>query len=166
MAWAIAWDIRRDNIYNFLHQVSNFWTSFQTEIVAAVQSLSYVQLFATPCAAACQASWFFAISWSLLTLMSIESVVPSHHLILCHSLLSCLKSFPASGSFPMSRLFTSRGQSIGTSQISRDTGQSEQAWYGYVNINYSVCAFTKGIYGTHTKYQHDSLIIKWVKELN
>ena len=24
MAWAITWDIRRDNIYNFLHQVSNF----------------------------------------------------------------------------------------------------------------------------------------------
>ena len=29
--------------------------------------------------------------------------------------LFCLQSFPASGSFPMSRLFTSRGQSIGAS---------------------------------------------------
>ena len=29
----------------------------------------------------------FTISWSLLKLMSIESVMPSNHLILCHSLL-------------------------------------------------------------------------------
>ena len=29
----------------------------------------------------------------------------------------CLQSFPASGSFPMSGLFTSRGQSIGTSAL-------------------------------------------------
>ena len=36
--------------------------------------------------AACQASLSFIISWSLLKLMSIESVMPSKHLILCHPL--------------------------------------------------------------------------------
>ena len=72
------------------------WTFFQTEIVFAVQSLSCVWLFVTPCTVACQASRSFTISWSLLRLISIESVVPSNHLILCHSLLSCLQSFPAS----------------------------------------------------------------------
>ena len=36
---------------------------------------------------ACQASQSFTISWSLLKLMSIESVMPSSYLILCHSLL-------------------------------------------------------------------------------
>ena len=37
--------------------------------------------------AVCQASQSFVISWSLLKLMSIESVMPSSYLILCHSLL-------------------------------------------------------------------------------
>ena len=51
------------------------------------QSLSPAQLFATPWTAACQASLPFTISWSLLKLMSIESVMPSDHLILCCPLL-------------------------------------------------------------------------------
>ena len=37
---------------------------------------------ATPCTVPCQASLSFTISWSLLNLMSIESVMPSNHLIL------------------------------------------------------------------------------------
>ena len=41
---------------------------------------------ATPWTAACQASLFFTVSWNLLKLMSIESVMPSNHLILCHPL--------------------------------------------------------------------------------
>ena len=52
-----------------------------------VQLLSHVRLFATPWAAASQASLSFTISWSLLKLMSIKSVLPSNHLILCHPLL-------------------------------------------------------------------------------
>ena len=35
----------------------------------------------------------FTISWNLLKLMSIESVVPSNHLILCRLFLSCPQSF-------------------------------------------------------------------------
>ena len=50
--------------------------------------------FATAQTAACQASLFFAISLSLLQLMSIESVMPSNHLILCHSLLLLPSIFP------------------------------------------------------------------------
>ena len=52
-----------------------------------VQSLSHVQLFATPRTAALQASLCFAISWSMLKLMSIESVMPSQNLFLCCPLL-------------------------------------------------------------------------------
>ena len=37
--------------------------------------------------AECQASLFITNSWSLLKLMSMESVMPSNHLIFCHSLL-------------------------------------------------------------------------------
>ena len=55
--------------------------------VVVVQLLSRVRLFATPWIAARQASLSFTISWRLLKLMAIESVMPSSHLILCHPLL-------------------------------------------------------------------------------
>ena len=55
--------------------------------LVVVQSLSRAQLFATPQTTAHQPSLSFTISWSLLKLMSIESVMPSNHLILCHALL-------------------------------------------------------------------------------
>ena len=48
-----------------------------------VQLLSCVRLFEAPWTAACQACLPFLISWSLLRLMSIESVMPSNYLILC-----------------------------------------------------------------------------------
>ena len=51
------------------------------------QSLSRVQLFATPWTAACQASLSITNSWSSLKLTPIESVMPSSHLILCSPLL-------------------------------------------------------------------------------
>ena len=53
----------------------------------SVQSLSCVQFFATPWTAACQAFLSIINSWSLLKLMSIESLMPSNHLILCRPLL-------------------------------------------------------------------------------
>ena len=43
--------------------------------------------FQTVWTVACQAPLSFNISWSLLELMSIESVMPSNYLILCHPLL-------------------------------------------------------------------------------
>ena len=60
-----------------------------------VQSLTCVHLFATPWAAAHQASLSFTISWRLLKLMSIESVMPSNHLILCHPLFLLPSIFPS-----------------------------------------------------------------------
>ena len=46
-------------------------------------SCCHVRLFATPWTVAHQASLSFAVSRSLLKLMSIESVMPSTYLILC-----------------------------------------------------------------------------------
>ena len=65
---------------------------FGTEIsikvgLFVVRSLSHFWLFATSWTAAHQASLSFTISWSLLKLMSVESVMPSNHLVLCHLLL-------------------------------------------------------------------------------
>ena len=62
------------------------------------QSLSCVQLFATPWTAAHQASLSItnsSLEKSLLKLLSIESVMPSNHLILCCPLLLLLSVFPS-----------------------------------------------------------------------
>ena len=48
-----------------------------------------------PWTSACQASLSFTISWSLLKLMSIESVMPSNHLILCYPLVLLPSIFPS-----------------------------------------------------------------------
>ena len=74
-----------------VHHVSSKFSS--------VQSLSGVQIFATPWTAAHQASLSITNSRSWLKLMSTESVMPSNHFILCHSLL-----LPSN--FPITRVFS------------------------------------------------------------
>ena len=69
-------------------------TGLSTHQLSSVQSLSRVQLFATPWIAACQVSLSITNSWSLLKLMSIESMMPSNLLILCHPLLLLPSIFP------------------------------------------------------------------------
>ena len=64
--------------------------------VSSVQSLSHVQLFATPWTAG---RLSITNSRSLLKLMSIESVMPSNHLILGHPLLLLPSIFPSIGVF-------------------------------------------------------------------
>ena len=53
--------------------------------------------------------------WSLLKLMSIESVMPSNISSCVVPFSSCLRSFSASGSLQMSQFFASDGPSIGAS---------------------------------------------------
>ena len=62
---------------------------------SSVQSLSRVQLLATPWTAAGQASLSNTSSQSLLKAMSIELVMPSNHLIFCHPLLLLPSIFPS-----------------------------------------------------------------------
>ena len=64
-------------------------------ILYSVQSLSNVQLLATPCTAARQASLSITNSQSLLKHMSIMSVMPSNHLHPLSSLLLPLSIFPS-----------------------------------------------------------------------
>ena len=66
---------------------------------SSVQLLSSVRLFVTSWTAACQASLFITNSCSLLKLMCIKSVMPSHHLILCCPLLLPPSIFPSIGIF-------------------------------------------------------------------
>ena len=62
-------------------------TLYYCRQLSSVQSLSHVQLFATPWIAARQASLSITNSHSTLRFMPIESVMPSSHLILCRPLL-------------------------------------------------------------------------------
>ena len=72
-----------------------FYTKFtDINVVVAVQTLSCVQLSVIPWTTARQASLSFTVSWSLLKLMSIESVMPVNHLILCHPFLHPPSIFP------------------------------------------------------------------------
>ena len=64
-------------------------------MVIIVQSLSCVQFFVTPWTAAHQASLSITISWSLLKLMSIKSMMPANRLILCYPLLLPPSIFPS-----------------------------------------------------------------------
>ena len=64
-------------------------------MASPVQSLSSVQLFATPWTTARQVSLSNTNSRSLPKLMPIESVMPSNHLILCHLFLLLLSIFPS-----------------------------------------------------------------------
>ena len=63
--------------------------------MCSVQSLSCVRLFAAPLTTARQASLSITNTWSLLKLMSIESVIPCNHLILCCPLLLLSSVFPS-----------------------------------------------------------------------
>ena len=58
----------------------------------SVELLSCVPLFVTPRTTARQASLSITNFWSLLKLMSVQSVMPSNHLILCRLLPSVFPS--------------------------------------------------------------------------
>ena len=126
-----------DFIRNVLPHSTVTWTSVVTHMVkklseksslipgsgrppgegnGSVQSLSCVWQFVTTWTEASQASLSITSSWSLLKLMSIESVLPSSHLILCCPLL--LPSI-----FPSTRVFYSESvdskESSPTPQVKR-----------------------------------------------
>ena len=87
---------------------THIWPTSTWKVLSSVQSLSRVQLFATPWTAAHKASLPITNSWSLLKILSIESVIPANTLILCHLRPSHIQYFPESGSFQMSQLFCVR----------------------------------------------------------
>ena len=93
----------RRRLYIFLIQlliigpfphITILWFGTCILAVVAVQSLSYVRLFATPWTAAYQASLSIINSRSLPKPMSIESVMPSNQLILYCPLLLLPSIFP------------------------------------------------------------------------
>ena len=71
------------------------WVGLISRCFSSVQLLSCLQSFATPWTVARQASLSITNSWSLLKLMSIESVMPSNHLSFCRPLLHLPSTFPS-----------------------------------------------------------------------
>ena len=106
--------------------------------VQFIQSLSRLRPFPTPWITANQASLSITNSWSLLKLMSIESVMPSSHLILCHPFLLLPPIPPSIRDFPMSQLFASGGQSIGVSSLApvlpMNTQELSLEWTGWISL--------------------------------
>jgi len=108
------------------------------------QSLSHVQLFATPGFAACQASLSFTDSWGLLKLMFIESVMPSNR---CHPL-----SPPSPPTLNLSQhqvtpknwLFASGGQSIGASASASVLPITIQCWFP-LGLTGLISSLSKGL---------------------
>ena len=81
--------------------VNTSWNHTKTAPLAIVQSLSHVQLFATPWTVARQVPLSSTVSWNLLKFMFIELVMLSSHIVLCRPLLLLPSVFLASWSFPV-----------------------------------------------------------------
>ena len=89
-----AKDVKRRQTHSFQLKKKRERELYASEH-GSFQSHSCVRLFATPWTTARQASLSTTNSWSLLKLISIESVMPSNHLILCCPLLLLPSIFPS-----------------------------------------------------------------------
>ena len=100
---------------------------------------NYVQLFATPWTAACQASLSFTISRSLLKLMSIESVMPSSHLLLGRPLLFLTPIPPSIKVFSNESTLHMRWPKYWSSALAsflpkKSQGWSPSEWTGWISL--------------------------------
>ena len=84
---SMAFISRHTHTESQIHKQTQIYSQLIFDQIRSDQSLSRVQLFATPWTTACQASLSITNSQSSLRLTSIDSVMPSSHLILCHPLL-------------------------------------------------------------------------------
>ena len=92
LASLVKWTKVIMNVLKFYsHNISQIFIDF----VIVVQLLSHVWFSVTPWITAHQDSLSFTLSWNLLTLMPIESVMPSIHFILCCPLLLLASIFPS-----------------------------------------------------------------------
>ena len=126
-----------------------------------VESLSRVRLFATPWTAAHQASLSITISWSLLKLTSIKSVMPRNHRILCRPLLLPSSVFPSitDRKRPSFRLFASGGQSIralaSPSVLPMIIRRADHVWA-------SACCYQCGVAGHMCVGWHMTRVSAWL----
>ena len=107
--------------------------------ISSVQSFTHVWLLATPWTAVHQASLSITNSWSLLKLMSIESVMPSNHLILCrpivlpHSIFSSIRVFSNESLVPI-RWPEYWSFSFSISPSNDYSGMIPLGWTGWISL--------------------------------
>ena len=89
-----SWPRDQTQVSSIAGRFCTTWASREAQSVSQFSRSSKADS-ATPWTAACQASLSIINSWSLLKLMSIQSVMPSNHLILCCSLLLLPLIFPS-----------------------------------------------------------------------
>ena len=144
---------------------------------SSVQSLSRVQLFATPWIAACQASLSITTSRSSLKLMSIESVMPSNHLILCRPLLLLPPIPPSIRVFSNESTHHMRWPKYWSFRFSISPSKEPQDWYplewtGWISLQskglsrvFSNTTVQKHqFFGTQLSSQSNSHIRTWPQE--
>ena len=112
----------------YLDKVLQSYVIYVINSFSSVQLLSHVWLFVTSWTAACQASLSIISSWSLLRLMSIESVMPSNHLILCCPLLLPPPIPPSIRVFSNESALCIRWPNIGVSASSSALPVNIQDW--------------------------------------
>ena len=83
----------------------------------------------TPWPAALQSSLSFTVSWSLLKLMYIDSVMLSNHLTLCQPLFLLPSIFPSITVFSNESAFWIKCQSIGASVSASVPPMNIQGWF-------------------------------------
>ena len=158
-------------------RVTNLENKNTDSIFSPVQSLSHVQLFATPWTAAHQASLSITNSQSLF------KSCPSSwwcHRTISSSVIpfsSCLQSFPVSGTFPVSQFFSSGGQMIGVSASASVLPLNIQDWFplgwtGWISLLskspsrvFSNTTVQKHqFFSAHLSWQSNSHIHTWLLE--
>ena len=113
------------------HHQKDLFKNFQ---FSSVQSLRLVWLFVTPWVTERQASLSITNSWSLLKLMSIESVMPSNHFFLCRLLL-LLPPIPPSIRVSANECGQSIGVSASASVLPMNTQDwSPLGWTGWISL--------------------------------
>ena len=149
-----------------------------TYCYVAVQSLSCVQLFATPWTVVHQPSLSYIISQSLLKLMSIELVTPSNHLILCRPLLLPPSIFPSIRVFSTKSVLCMRWPKYWSFLASapflpkKSQGWSPSEWTGWISLQskglstvFSNTTVQKHqFFGTQPSSQSNSHIHTWPLE--
>ena len=97
--------------------------------IYSVQSLSQVQLFATPWTTACQASLSLTISQNSPKFMFIELEMPSNHLILCYPLFLLPSILPSTRVFSSELAFHIRWLKFRSFNFSVSPSSEDQCWF-------------------------------------
>ena len=140
-----------------------------------VQSLP-VWLFVTLWTAAHQASLSFTISWGLLKLMSIDSVMPSNHLILYCPLLLLPSIFPSIRVFSSELALRIRWSKYWSFSFSISPSNDIQGWFplyltglmlqskGLSKIFSSTMVWKHQFFGTQLSLWSNTHIHIWLQE--